>query len=175
MNPPDSPYWLCQDLEEFVGLLSYMKGSKSALEIGSRYGESLRWIANNCADRSRIVSVDLGVCVDTGQDCKPWWYDVGDHLAKRQFDVHLVQGDSHNPEVVEKVRGLGPYDFIFIDGDHSYDGVKADWENYGPMGKIVAFHDIIGVPDVKRFWNEIKVGKEGREIMKSFGIGILYQ
>jgi predicted O-methyltransferase YrrM len=38
----------------------------------------------------------------------------------------------------------GGVDFIFIDGDHSYDGLRADWEVCNPLlcdGGIVALHD----------------------------------
>lgn len=37
-----------------------------------------------------------------------------------------------------------PIDFLFIDGDHSYDGVKHDFEAFSPWltdGALVAFHD----------------------------------
>ena len=40
------------------------------------------------------------------------------------------------------MRQHGPYDLVFIDGDHSPAGVRADWQNYGPMARLVAFHDI---------------------------------
>jgi predicted O-methyltransferase YrrM len=37
-----------------------------------------------------------------------------------------------------------PVDFIFIDGDHSYDGLRSDWDAWSglvaPLG-IVALHD----------------------------------
>lgn len=41
-------------------------------------------------------------------------------------------------------KHLGPVDFVFIDGDHSYDGLRADWEGWAPLvapGGVVALHD----------------------------------
>lgn len=39
-----------------------------------------------------------------------------------------------------------PIDFLFIDGDHSPEGVRYDWETFEPLVKvngIIAFHDIL--------------------------------
>jgi predicted O-methyltransferase YrrM len=75
-------------------------------------------------------------------------------------------------------------DFLFIDGDHSLEGVKKDFEMYSPLvrrGGIIVFHDAIYHADkteeVDIFWNaikkqypfvEIKVGKN------STGIGVIF-
>jgi predicted O-methyltransferase YrrM len=53
-----------------------------------------------------------------------------------------IIGNSRDADVIAEVKDK--YDMIFIDGDHSFYGVKTDAENYLPMlnvGGLVAFHD----------------------------------
>jgi hypothetical protein len=51
-----------------------------------------------------------------------------------------------------------PIDLLLIDGDHSYEGVKHDFDVLAEKSKIIVFHDICSVacPGVARFWQEIK-------------------
>jgi predicted O-methyltransferase YrrM len=43
-----------------------------------------------------------------------------------------------------------PLEFLFIDGDHSYDGLKGDWEGWAGLigpGGVVGLHDSRPTPD----------------------------
>lgn len=43
----------------------------------------------------------------------------------------------------------GRVDFLFIDGDHSWEGLKTDWETWSTLiapGGVVALHDSISTP-----------------------------
>ena len=75
--------------------------------------------------------------------------------------------DSHDEETfisLLDIIGNSEIDFLFIDGDHSYEGVKKDWVMYSRFvkrGGLIAFHDIcehstVANCEVNRFWNEIK-------------------
>lgn len=171
-----------QDKKELAQMLEVVKGKSSVLEIGSNFGGTLYRMGQVLAPKSVMVSVDLPIDntpkfffpVETLQfNCKRL-SDMGHH-------VELYIEDSHDPETVKKVASYAPFDFVFIDGDHSYEGVKADWFNYGPMGRIVGFHDICGpVNDCVKFWRELKEDNDYRTeefITKDagFGIGIVYR
>jgi len=49
-------------------------------------------------------------------------------------------------------------DLLLIDGDHSYAGIKRDFELLLHRSKLLVFHDIVSIycPGVVQFWNELK-------------------
>ena len=82
----------------------------------------------------------------------------------------FVLGESQDPRVVKKVYDTGRrFNMLFIDGDHKYDRVMADWLLYKDLvrpGGIIVFDDIAwtqhgddgGVP---RFLEDLAQGKFG--------------
>src|SRR6266496_960509 len=140
---------------EVVWLLPHILGAKRILEIGSMHGDMLRAMATACRPGAIIRSIDL-----PGEDGPKASEDnlhrAHDELQADGFDVEIFLGNSRSKSAINWARAWAPYDFIFIDGDHSYEGTKADWENYGPMGRLVGFHDIQRADlGCGKMWDEI--------------------
>lgn len=138
---------------------------RSYLEIGSQFGGSLWHYGRTLPKGARIVSVDLpyrGDALSSLREC-------ASELLKLGYDVHLLIGNSHDQSTVEAVRALGPFDLVLLDADHLMEAVRKDWDNYSPMGRIIALHDINWKPpkdwvdwkdgrpiNCPEFWEEIK-------------------
>lgn len=120
---------------------------ENTLEIGVRQAQSTRSIlaALDHHKHGLHTSVDLGDRSDRVPEfLSPFW---------RQ-----VVGDSHKEETLAKVSDR-TYQFLLIDGDHSYEGVKKDFEMYTPLvepGGYVLLHDTHNINEgVPQFWEEI--------------------
>jgi predicted O-methyltransferase YrrM len=177
--------------EELVGLFQIVSAlrPRRALEIGTRTGGTLFMTCRVSDPRATIISVDLpGGRFGSGYRWPRKF--VYRSFAKRDQAVHFIRKDSHNSGTLALVRSLlqgEALDFLFIDGDHTYAGVRSDFEMYAPLvrsGGLIAFHDIAKHPpklecDVDRFWNEVKQSYRHLEIVKDplqgwAGIGVLY-
>lgn len=160
---------------------------KTIVEIGSASGGTLFLFAHVACPK-RIISVDLPSGTFGGG--YPFWkIPLFKSLAKKNV-IELVRADSHREETLSKIRILlkdKEVDFLFIDGDHTYQGVKQDFQMYSPLVRksgIVAFHDIVkhdptSPCEVDKFWSEIKPKFKHLEIIENqnqkwAGIGVLY-
>ncbi len=141
-------------------------------------------MANSLPIGSKIVSVDMPVG-DSDKQLKK----CIDELKHVGYDAHLILGSSTDEDVKFAVNSFAPFDLCFIDANHTEPFVRHDWEFYGPMCSIVAFHDIgwkratrTGrLPiEVKKVWDEIKLPFRYKEILSSpdqtdNGIGVLWR
>jgi predicted O-methyltransferase YrrM len=176
------------EIDGFAALL-VQEGVTSFLEIGSKFGGSLYRIAKRLPAGSRVVSVDMPKGTRAWPQSEAELKATIQKLQTEGYDARVIWGDSTAPEIIEKVEALGPFDAIFIDANHTLPFVKRDWANYGPMGRIIAFHDInwhrapewVGTRiDVPEFWDEIKVDYRHQEFRlcptgKNNGIGVLWR
>jgi predicted O-methyltransferase YrrM len=176
------------EIEELYKIICDLSPS-GILEIGTARGGTLYLWTQAAKYDAVIVSVDLpgGDFGGAYPLCRVGFYSS---FAGKRQKLSLLRKDSHDKNTVKEVSDLfqnRPIDFAFIDGDHTYEGVKSDFMNYGRLvrpGGIIAFHDILPRsehPDIQvfRFWQEIKgeyrtkelVGPEGSG--KKIGIGII--
>lgn len=159
------------------------------LEIGSKFGGSLWRLSRALQPQSRIVSVDMPKGTKAWPESSASLKACIARLRDEGHDAHVIWGGSADEAVIAQVRALGPYDAVFIDGNHTLPFVTRDWVTYGAMARIVAFHDIawrrapewVGIRiDVPEFWQSLKADYRHEEFKfcptaKNNGIGVLWR
>jgi len=182
-----SPIQVREEISELLKLLEQRR-PRRILEVGTCGGGTLFLLTRVAAEDAHIISLDLPMG-QFGGGYPLWKIPLFRSFRLPGQRLDLVRADSHTPESLAKVKGLlggEQLDFLFIDADHTYKGVKQDYEMYSPLvkpGGLVGFHDIKSRPndektmDVERLWNEVKAGHEFKEIKYGddleYGIGVL--
>lgn len=182
-----APAQVREEISSLLDIVGKIK-PKTVVEIGTAKGGTLFLFTRVSNPDATIVSIDLpsGPFGGGYPKCASSLYRS---FAVSQQEILLMRADSHQTETVEELRKTlaeRAVDFLFIDGDHRYEGVKKDFEMYSPLvrkGGIIAFHDICpGPPEtvggVPLFWDEVKGKYQSQSIIKDreqggFGIGVL--
>ena len=123
------------------GLVRRMK-ARRVIEIGRYKGGSTLTIAAAMSGEGTFWSIDLGekeARLHQRGTNRTFDDEIRDICARFGLSVTLLVGDSRTIEVE-----TGEVDLVFIDGDHSYEGVKNDFERFGrrvKVGGAVLFDD----------------------------------
>lgn len=167
-NNPSQSHW---EMNELLCDLERIKISR-ILEIGTHMGGSARvW--------RDVFSPKLLVCVDIQNDLEE---------AKNNDNLTFIEGNSQDQQVRQAVLdklGANKFDFIFLDGSHYYNDVKADFEYYSQLvraGGVIGFHDVMirgnDTCEVYRYWEELRHAHKTKTIWDGTpagtGEGLLY-
>jgi len=157
---------------------------KRIVELGTHYGTSFWSFSQAVKDLNLETELNA---VDTWEgekhagfygeevfiavnDIKDKYYsDLNIHLIRKTFNEAVSSFDD------------GSIDILHIDGLHTYEAVKNDFETWLPKVKsdgIILFHDIVVSRDdfgVYRLWEELKEKYQTMEFRFSYGLGILFK
>lgn len=156
-------YYIQQHPDEFAEAIMYLRSLERnfqyGLDIGIASGGSTKLLRD-------FVDIKHTITIDTGEHefYKHW------ERIKKEVKSEIVT-DILGCSTSDKTRQiLAPYkgkiDLVYIDGDHTYDGVKADYMVILPLladKAILLFHD--SKHDhygIKKFVNELRTDEKGK-------------
>ncbi len=158
-------------------------GAGAIVEIGSFMGRSTCWLASGSqsATREKVVAVDH---FSGSPEHQPGASHAVKEIASEGTTYRRFQENLRGAGLAEWVEARragsleavktweGPIRLLFIDGDHSYEASRADFDAWTPFlveGGLVALHDVGAWEGVTRFFAEVASGKHGggryREVM----------
>lgn len=168
-----------EELADFIIYLKKIEKTKgkfhNILEIGFGNG-STNTILNKFFQFEKIVVVD-NFSANTSNT------NLVANLRRK--NLIILCGESTSDWCIKNAKNLGPFDLIFIDGNHQEPFILKDFENYGPLinkNGFIALHDIASEewPDVSKRWSVIKRNKKFhskeficRDYKIKFGIGLI--
>ena len=143
-----------------------LKDNAVILEIGAFKGKSTCFIAEGISScNCEFYTIDT-------------WYNNGMQGHGQDVFPEFLKNTKAYGEKIKPLRGYSyelrkiwpeerKIDFLWIDGDHSYQGVKRDIKDWLPLVKknaIICFHDYRDEPGVKKAVDELRAAGEIRFI-----------
>lgn len=169
------------EFDWFIDVLQ-REGVRSYIEIGSKWGASLIRVAEALPRGTRFVSIDL---CESGADVTASLKDCITRMNAMGHSALLLRGSSTDRSIIKTASALGPFDACFIDGNHTRPYLEQDFANYGPLVRLMAFHDIGWKPkpggktriDVPEFWATVKDAYRSTDCslnQRANGIGVIW-
>ena len=168
-------------------LAAHAEGEGGVLEIGSFLGRSACWIATGLAASTRgtLTAVDhfRGSPEHQAGGTHPSAEIARDGSTLPTFLANLkAHGlDTLVQPIVDSSlnaaeKWQGPLRLVFIDGDHSYEASRNDfeaWSKFVSPGGLVAFHDIGAWEGVTRYYKELMAEGAWREVLSANSVRVV--
>jgi len=172
------PIQIESEISELFNLVKNLN-PKIICEVGTDRGGTLYLWSKAIQPDGLIISIDLP---------RSYRKSLNRFFCSSFFEtrrIHFLREDSQSTECqmnVQKILNGSKIDFLFIDADHSYEGVKKDFTLYSNFVRkpgLIAFHDILDECGVDKFWSEIRPHYRHMEIVGDYkqqcaGIGVLF-
>ena len=168
---------LSKEQGELFKSLIILTRSKTIVEIGVAYGTTTKWLCEGAVvTGGKVRGFDIWESRDSSKDSYENEYGkyegkikmkgrfqqtgeidrVMNYLKEEGFDnFTLTQIDSFSDAFSNMLKKMCPViDFAFIDGDHSYNGIKNDFSIVYPLLSptgIIAFHDTQRIDGCREF------------------------
>jgi predicted O-methyltransferase YrrM len=144
---------------ERVALYRIARGVDWVAEVGSYLGASACCFGAALAEREhgRLICVDTWANEAMSEGPRDTWSAFQANTAPFRNRIVPLRGPS--AVMAARIREhTSRLDVLFIDGDHSPEGVMADWSSCRALlapGSIIAFHDYGWAPGVQRTVHEV--------------------
>lgn len=135
--------------DERAAIARYCRGKHYLVEIGVWHGVTTKIMRSHMSEDGVLFAIDpfprgrLGVSFQQSIAHR----EVG---KIRRGKVKWIRAGGREALLLAEEEGMSSVDFIFIDGDHSFEGLREDWELWAPTirgGGIVALHDSCSTPE----------------------------
>lgn len=136
--------------EQLAELLHTSPG-KYALEIGSFRGCTTAILGKKCLDLEEIGIEKRLLAIDPWDNAQDFsddsvYYDFLENIKESASKITVIRAKSSTVLPLLPADLEGNCGFIFVDGDHSYEGTLLDLKMYHPLlmsGGVIAIHDVL--------------------------------
>jgi len=172
--------------DECVRPYAYLEGGSTTIDLallrafarrydGCRYLEIGGWRGESVANVAAVARECISLSLSEEEMRKQGWGEAylataRHYSARLENVIHL----GHDSKTFDFSPYYGKCDLVFIDGDHSYDGVRSDTENAFRLLRndrsVIVWHDYRRTPESDIHWELFAAMLDGapREAVRQF-------